>query len=102
MFYYHFGDTIGEPSSLTYRCLYSRLCSCLSVQWLPSSINELRYLLAGHRIVVVVGRSKVGPSYHSMDMIGYISRIHDRIETSSDEWIDVTDHPKASSLVVHL
>jgi hypothetical protein len=37
-----------------------------------------------------------------MDMIGDFSRIHDRVETGSDEWVNVADHPKASSLVVHL
>jgi hypothetical protein len=30
-----------------------------------------------------------------MDVIGDFSRIHDRIETSSDEWVDVTDDPEA-------
>jgi hypothetical protein len=95
MYHYHFCDTTGGPSSLSYHFSYWRSCNCLSVQRPPLSSNGDRYPLAGHRVVVVISRSKVGPSYHCVDMIGYFTRIHDRIETSSDEWVNVTDNPEA-------
>ena len=99
---YHFYDTTGEPSSLRNHCSDWQSCNCPSTQWPPSSNSGDRYLPACQRVIVVVSRSKVGPSNHCVDMVRDFSRVHDRIETSSNEWVDVTDHPKASLLVVHL
>ena len=98
----HFYDTSGEPSSWSYRLHYWRSCSCLSVLRHESSNSWHRYLLAGHRVVVVVSRSKVGPSDHCVDMIRHFSWIHNWIETSSDEWVNVTDDPETCLVSVSM